>query len=218
MFVIYTDQTGSNVTLSPRYGVGNQEPLMGGPQVFLLEGSGISGGTMTANIRCSNCVHWPGGTLDFKSTSSDWNYASKSGSPLNSNDVTAPIEQHSDYNSFTVDLTQVPGGNSLTPFSQNAPVVSGGSGGVARSSAVPVHGVFMAGVFIVGFPLGAFLIRLCSFRGLVWIHAGLQLLSYFGALIGLALGVYVGIKDKNVCQVSYITIFMIISHSMLLQR
>ncbi|KAL9127441.1 MAG: hypothetical protein Q9217_003678 [Psora testacea] len=49
-------------------------------------------------------------------------------------------------------------------------------------------------VFVIGFPLGAFLIRLCSFRGLVWIHAGVQILAYLGALLGLALGIYIGIK------------------------
>ena len=48
--------------------------------------------------------------------------------------------------------------------------------------------------FIIGFPFGAFLIRLASFRGLVWIHTAVQLISYLGAIIGLGLGVYIAMK------------------------
>lgn len=54
IFIIYADATGSNVTVSPRLGRGEFEPKTDGDnaQVFLLEGSGISNGKMTANIRC----------------------------------------------------------------------------------------------------------------------------------------------------------------------
>lgn len=60
--------------------------------------------------------------------------------------------------------------------------------------AIPIHGVAMCLVFIVGFPLGAFLIRLASFRGLIWIHANAQLLSYLVAIIELGLRVYIAYK------------------------
>lgn len=54
IFIVYADATGSNVTLSPRLGKGEFEPKTNGDQaqVFLLEGSGIANGTMTANVRC----------------------------------------------------------------------------------------------------------------------------------------------------------------------
>ena len=53
IFVVYADSKGSNVTLSPRLGKGNFQPSADNTaQVSLLDGSGIAGGKMTANIRC----------------------------------------------------------------------------------------------------------------------------------------------------------------------
>lgn len=56
IFIIYADASGTNVTLSPRLGVGEVEPNFNADaQVSLLEGSGIANGQMTANVRCT-CV------------------------------------------------------------------------------------------------------------------------------------------------------------------
>ena len=53
IFVIYADASGNNVTLSPRLGKGHVEPEFNSEaQVFLLDGSGIANGMMTANVRC----------------------------------------------------------------------------------------------------------------------------------------------------------------------
>ena len=53
LFIIYADDTGTNVTLSPRLGVGEVEPNFNpDAKVSLLEGSGIANGVMTANVRC----------------------------------------------------------------------------------------------------------------------------------------------------------------------
>ena len=53
IFVVYADASGTNVTLSPRLGLGNFQPLFNSDaQVVLLEGSGIANGQMTANVRC----------------------------------------------------------------------------------------------------------------------------------------------------------------------
>ena len=64
IFVIYADGSGTNVTLSPRLGKGHFQPLFNSEaQVFLLEGSGIANGQMTANVRCMFLIpllifHW----------------------------------------------------------------------------------------------------------------------------------------------------------------
>ena len=53
IFMIYADATGTNVTLSPRLGTGNQQPKADTTaEVTLLDGSGIANSMMTANIRC----------------------------------------------------------------------------------------------------------------------------------------------------------------------
>lgn len=53
IFVIYADAEGTNVTLSPRLGTGEVEPLEDmTADVTLLGGSGIADGVMTANVKC----------------------------------------------------------------------------------------------------------------------------------------------------------------------
>lgn len=52
IFVVYTAGNG-NVTVSPRLGKGEREPNFNSDaKVTLLEGSGVSGGKMVANIKC----------------------------------------------------------------------------------------------------------------------------------------------------------------------
>jgi Cytochrome domain of cellobiose dehydrogenase len=52
-FVIYSNEAGDNVTLSPRSKANEVMPQYNSnAKVELLEGSGIENGVMTANIRC----------------------------------------------------------------------------------------------------------------------------------------------------------------------
>ncbi len=58
IFVMYTSASGTGVTVSPRLAGGYQEPQYNADaQIELLEGSGVSDGIMTANVKCK-C--WPG--------------------------------------------------------------------------------------------------------------------------------------------------------------
>lgn len=53
IFMIYSNAAGTNVTLSPRSGIGEKPPVTDSmAAVTLLEGSGISNGTMKANVKC----------------------------------------------------------------------------------------------------------------------------------------------------------------------
>ncbi|KAI9719820.1 MAG: hypothetical protein M1812_003309 [Candelaria pacifica] len=60
-----------------------------------------------------------------------------------------------------------------------------------RHRIVVTHGLVMALAFAVFFPLGAIVIRLFSFKGLMWIHAGWQIFAWILALAGLGLGVWI---------------------------
>lgn len=58
MFIVYTSGSGNNVTLSPRSTTSHQAPSPNdAAQVTLLEGSGVSNGVMTANVRCKSQIH-----------------------------------------------------------------------------------------------------------------------------------------------------------------
>ena len=68
------------------------------------------------------------------------------------------------------------------------------------------HGVLMGIAFIGLFPLGAIMIRLLSFPGLVYVHAAIQILSLLLAIVGLGLGVWLARTTHNVCLLSPIAL------------
>lgn len=55
---------------------------------------------------------------------------------------------------------------------------------------VIVHSTLMGAVFVLFVPLGVFLIRLTSFKGLIWYHAGIQVSAYIVALAAFGLGAW----------------------------
>ncbi len=66
-----------------------------------------------------------------------------------------------------------------------------------RHNAVITHGTVMGFTFAFLFPLGAILIRVASFRGLIWLHAAIQALAYALALVGLGLGIYIAVYPES---------------------
>lgn len=71
-----------------------------------------------------------------------------------------------------------------------------------RNKAVIAHGALMSLAFALFFPSGSILMRLFSFRGLVWVHAAFQMFTYAMALAGLGLGVYISVWPSQVHYVS----------------
>ncbi|KAL9098571.1 MAG: hypothetical protein Q9163_005797 [Psora crenata] len=220
IFVIYASASGTNVTLSPRLGRGQVEPLFdAAAQVSLLEGSGIADGKMTANVRCAQCNQWDGGRMDFTSSTTRWIWAVKDGAPLRDDSQSADIHRHDDNDEFTLDLTRARGGNSLNPFvavvatpsdtvTSAAPGTTGGyiptasgseGGGSSRTihRATVAHGTIMSLAFVIIYPLGAIMIRLLSFKSLVSVHASIQLFAYIMVLAGMGLGIYIAIEPDN---------------------
>lgn len=59
------------------------------------------------------------------------------------------------------------------------------------------HGVIMGLAFALVFPLGSILIRIFSFPGLLWVHAGTQLFAYVLSIVGLGLGIYIALKPER---------------------
>ncbi|CAF9930393.1 MAG: hypothetical protein HETSPECPRED_007622 [Heterodermia speciosa] len=48
----------------------------------------------------------------------------------------------------------------------------------------------MGAAFVLFMPLGVFLIRLTSFKGVIWVHAGIQIFAYLAALAAFGLGAW----------------------------
>ena len=91
----------------------------------------------------------------------------------------------------------------------NSPYAGGGSfsnseipfgGDFAKANRVIIaHGVLASLAFVILFPLGGILIRVASFRGLVAVHAGIQITAYLFFIAAVGLGIYMA---KNIRQLN----------------
>ncbi|KAM0719834.1 hypothetical protein Q7P37_003969 [Cladosporium fusiforme] len=136
IFIMYKSADGNNVTVSPRSGSGHNEPSVNSnADISLLEGSGVEGNTMTANIRCGSCDSWSGGSMDFSSSSASWIHATASGSTIQSDSLDESLSQHGrDYGSFDWDFSNAKGGSEVNPLlSSSGTSNSGSSTGTASS-------------------------------------------------------------------------------------
>jgi hypothetical protein len=203
MVVLYASSDGENVTVSPRLGKNHDQPLYDNSADFtLLAGSGISNGTMTANIKCSNCNSWSGGSMDFTASDASWIYAYKNGAGITSDAQDATIKEHSKYGDFMFKLTQARGGSSSNPFTDpaysvtdNIPLTGDGEAAYP-DTLVTAHGVVACATFVV-FILGAIIIRLASFSGVVWVHAAAQVVGFIGYVAAVGMGIYMATHGQG---------------------
>ncbi|ROW16137.1 hypothetical protein VPNG_01788 [Cytospora leucostoma] len=204
IFLIYQDGNG-NVTVSPRQATGHFEPqyeAATASAIELLSGSGVSGDTMVANVRCSDCQAWSSGTLDVAGTSAPWIGAWRGGSSLDSSSLSEDISVHDDETQFKLDLTQASVDTDSNPFIGNEATTSdSGSGSTSSSVSVKrpnkqiiwAHGLCMAIAFAILYPLGAALMPLFN----KWyIHGGVQVVTWFLMWAAFGLGV-VGAQQRH---------------------
>ncbi|KAI1137877.1 CBD9-like protein [Hypoxylon sp. FL0543] len=193
IFVMYQDGAG-NVTVSPRTGRGHTMPRFNSmTQLELLEGSGLANGneTMIANVRCGNCGSWAGGSMSLASSGSDWIAAWKEGSAIDSKQTDAAIQYHTAHDQWTFDLTQGTVADDANPyvgvrqFDNNNRGVGRGSFADPRTLILG-HGIIMAVVMVIMYPLGSALMPLFG----KWIlHASWQFLAFLLMWAGFGLGI-----------------------------
>ncbi|CAI6332573.1 unnamed protein product [Periconia digitata] len=155
MFIIYANGNG-NVTLSTREAQGHFMPSYSGAiQAALLDGSGVSFGTLTANIRCEKCP-----------VSQDkWIWAVAPGQAVkNGADRDTSIQQHSANGKLAVNIQNAKGGRDQNPFvgestgstpndtSSNTP--NGASSGAPPDTPAPTSKSLSGGA-IAGIVVGA---------------------------------------------------------------
>lgn len=196
MFVVYT--SGNTVTVSPRSGLGEIEPLYNkDAQITILNGSGVHDGVITANVRCDTCLKWNGGTENVNGSSSPWIWAVKYGESLNSVSLSESITQHDDHGVMTIDLKEATGGSSANPFAQmaRAPVSSSEEdpGFAAFRSTVKrkktAHAVLMIVAFVVMFPSFALGLHIFPSKWTVNIHGTFQVFTLAVVTAGFGVGI-----------------------------
>lgn len=207
MFIMYTDGTG-NVTVSTRVGTGNREPTYSeatASAVTLLAGSGVTDGKMLANILCTDCKAWASGSVSTSSTTAPMIGAWKSGSALDSTDLSQSIDIHDGNTAFLLDLTQATLEADSNPFTAAAATTTPAAGGNSSSTsgvtvaAAPnkmiiwAHGLGMGLVFGVLYPVASALMPLL---GKWQLHAGFQVVNWLAMWAFFGLGVY-GAQVRN---------------------
>lgn len=202
MFVIYASLDGQNVTVSPRLGTGHAMPQhTSAVTVNLLEGSGIVDSVFVVNAMCAGCRSWNDGSVDVNSTSQSMIWAVGPPMNLQSNDLSATIQQHEAYDTFSMNLEQATGVGGV-PSGADATTATGstsnGHGPITDDgfhAGVGFHAVVMIGAFLIIFPTGYLFLRLFERVGL---HSGIQSFALVLVLVGTASGIAVSIKQDKV--------------------
>lgn len=188
--MMYKDSTGTNITLSPRFGHDHFEPTYThNVAVTLQPGSGVANDKMTAFVLCTNCRTWNGGSLDISSTTQKFIFASGPDGDIKSNSGSAAIRMHSSHGSFTMDMTKAVGVGAV-PFL----LTTDSSGTIENSNQhdhdfpLAFHGIFMIFAFYCLMPAGVVILRVLNSPK--W-HGVNQALSFAVAILGVFLGLYV---------------------------
>lgn len=151
--------------------------------------------------------------MDFKAESTPWIWGHRSGDPMNTNDVSATIRIHDAHGALTFDAT-AHGGPDSNPFLSQATPTSpptptstsrpSSHGGATKSHGPPkrvvrmyvAHGVMACLAWAGIFPIGGIMIRLLSFKNLLWVHAGLQIFGFCLYTAAVGLGIELSINPR----------------------
>lgn len=147
--------------------------------------------------------------MSMTDANSNWIWSYKTGNPVNSDDVTIALPQHSMFGTSKINLQTAAGGSSNNPFLGTGPAtVSNTSGaGSSGSSEAPsqtylnarmAHAIMSPIAFVILFPVGAMAIRLLSFPGLVWAHAGWMAFAYIIVLASMGMGVWMAVMSHQI--------------------
>ena len=155
--------------------------------------------------------------MSLTSSSSAWIWAYKTGSAVSSNSVSASVSQHTKYGDTTLNLQNAAGGSSSNPFTTTVASATSSSSSSSSSSSdsnsdsttddggapgrlnmvIMAHAVLAPITFVLFFPIGAMIIRLLSFKGVVWLHAGWMVTTYIIVLGAMGMGVWIAVMTQQ---------------------
>lgn len=163
----------------------------------LVAGSSTNNDRYFARWECDNCRDWKGGSLNVSDERQKMIYAV--GLPdvdLDTSNPDAALRRHDWYGRFDINMTQAVG--DPIGFQKFSPTSSDGATEVGNEVddhdfASPIHAIFMAGTFVLLFPLGIVWLRIFEKVRLHWLTQAIGILAIF---IGAGIGIYLS-KQYN---------------------
>ena len=218
MFIIYTNGNGKSesiildwsntapliciveITVSPRVAVGNSEPSIDwSKNVTLAKGSSTDHGRYNARWDCENCR----GRLNISDENQKMIYAvGPRDVDLDTSSLDAALRRHDWYGRFEINMTKAVG--DPLKFADFWPTSSDDPHNVGyevddHDFATPIHGVFMAGTFVMLFPLGIIWLKIFEKVRLHWLTQAVGVLI---VLIGAGIGILLSKQYNRVSKQS----------------
>ncbi|KFZ13412.1 hypothetical protein V502_06623 [Pseudogymnoascus sp. VKM F-4520 (FW-2644)] len=213
IFAVYTDGKG-NVTVSPRDGTGQFEPLYSSSKtVTILGGSKADANTVVANFKYRATES----LLKVQSAASPFIGSWKEGTAFDTTDLTQTLQHHDGHSTYTLNLRDatVATQNPFVGEPAAQTVVQGSQGGSNLSLArrlLKAHGTLMGVAWLIVYPAGAILMRLRL--GGLWTHVFVQVLGTSMVIAAFAIGYTVsgtfGIRFNNTHTIFGASIFGLI--------
>ncbi|KIW19359.1 hypothetical protein PV08_03654 [Exophiala spinifera] len=197
IFVTYASENGKNVTVSPRLGKGHSMPQHTDEvKVDVLEGSGIINDVFVVNAKCTGCRSWDGGSVDVDSDDQDMIWALGPDGSLKSDDVSASISQHGEYNYFDLNLRDATGTGGVPSVSESTTTDDDFHDGPFDSdhanAGIAFHAFLMVSAFLIVFPAGYLLLRILNN---VVVHWATQTFALLMVCVGTAAGIGLSIRQ-----------------------
>ena len=161
--------------------------------------------------------------MSYTSTSAPFIWAYKMGSAIASDSKKAHLNQHDNYGTLSVNLVSATGDSQSNPSGANAISTthfsstptsdtssdneSSGKGGVNPG----FHGSLGVIAFVVIFPLGAIVLRIFTFKYVLYTHISLKLFSYVLALAALITGIILANAESRLMDSHPITGIVVIA-------
>jgi hypothetical protein len=185
MFIMYANQRGDNVTISPRIGSKNAEPVFTDKvDLEVLPGTKIDedDSMMVARAVCRNCR----GFFKVKETKQPMMYAFGHGG-LFSNSLSANLKRHIRYGRFTIDMVAATG-TSGVPAKSNAMSGVGEVGEMVRDHdrANLAHAIIGCLALFVIWPLN---VLFAGFFKNIRIHVGISVVIMVFLVVAYTLGI-----------------------------
>ncbi|KAF2134777.1 iron reductase domain protein [Dothidotthia symphoricarpi CBS 119687] len=189
MFVMYPNEEGDSVTISPRIGSKNAEPsFTPSVDVEVLPGTMINDSMFVFQARCSNCRSWLEGSLDVKNEAHPMIYAFGNAHLLQSNSQHANLKRHIRYGHFTMDMVAATGTGGV-PTKSNAMNGVKLQGDMTRDHdrSNLAHAIIGCLALFVLWPLN---IIFAGFFKNIKIHVGVSIVMLAFLIVAYALGIH----------------------------